>query len=359
VCTEQCPSFFYVLLSASGGLAKALAMSNRRPFSTTYCTHRVDLQLLGDHIVIATDSPIIAQMFQDLFGNPYFAPDAQKPATRFYCNIHCEQPWSLAVDAPRETWLLRAIPDRNFQFEEFRYRAEGLERTSKLLSYNGSCEVPAENALDAKLELFTIYFLRKVLFKLLETKPWLRLVHSGALAHDGSGLLLLAPTKGGKSTLTLASVLRGMRFLSDDATPVDLTTSQIMPLPKVAHLRLGARVLVPEFGSLCSGATANRLGERRYSVYPERVRSDAIGEAVKLTHAVRLRGFSERAQLGAISPAEMAVLCTEFDFFATGSEGLDLIWRWGALLNEVSCADLWVGSPMETASLLLEFLEQK
>ena len=57
-------------------------------------------------------------------------------------------------------------------------------------------------------------------------------LHAGVLEKDGRALMLFGPPGVGKSTLTLALLERGFRFLSDDFCPIKRGTGRVHPFPR-------------------------------------------------------------------------------------------------------------------------------
>jgi hypothetical protein len=78
-------------------------------------------------------------------------------------------------------------------------------------------------------------------------------LHAGVLEKDGQALILSGSPGVGKSTLTMALLERGFRFLSDDFCPIERRTGLVHPFPRSVWLVDGAHK-----GSLPGG----RLGKR-------------------------------------------------------------------------------------------------
>jgi hypothetical protein len=90
-------------------------------------------------------------------------------------------------------------------------------------------------------------------------------LHAGVLEKDGQALILSGPPGVGKSTLTLALLERGFRFLSDDFCPMGRETGSVYPFPRSVWMvdperkrslpegRPGKRCIAPEQlpGSVC------------------------------------------------------------------------------------------------------------
>lgn len=82
------------------------------------------------------------------------------------------------------------------------------------------------------------------------------LLHAGALAHRGRALLLSALPGSGKSTLTAALSLRGLRLLSDEFGVLDLARVHLLPMLRPVALKNASIDLIA-----ARGASA-RLGPR-------------------------------------------------------------------------------------------------
>lgn len=95
--------------------------------------------------------------------------------------------------------------------------------------------------------------------------------HGAAVSHGGRGIILAGPAFAGKSTLVLALMERGCRFLSDDAAPVDRETGLLHPFPRAVGVRKGGETAAGLDGS----------GEGRYEL-PHRwlVDPEAMGASL-------------------------------------------------------------------------------
>jgi len=65
------------------------------------------------------------------------------------------------------------------------------------------------------------------------------ILHAGAVAHADQGVLLVADSFYGKTTLALELVRRGFRFLSDDIAALSRSDHQIYAFPRALELRQG------------------------------------------------------------------------------------------------------------------------
>jgi hypothetical protein len=92
-----------------------------------------------------------------------------------------------------------------------------------------------------------------------------RVVHAGAVALDGAGVLLPAPSHHGKSTLTAALVQREFGFLSDEIGALDVQTMKLHPFGRELLLRthsLPALGLPSDLGRAWNGGNARLVTAR-------------------------------------------------------------------------------------------------
>lgn len=72
-------------------------------------------------------------------------------------------------------------------------------------------------------------------------------VHAAALVSPGDegAVLLAAPSGFGKTSLTLELATRGLRFLSDDYAPLDLTSRRVAPYPRAVGIIVDDQAPLP------------------------------------------------------------------------------------------------------------------
>jgi len=96
-------------------------------------------------------------------------------------------------------------------------------------------------------------------------------LHAGAVAADGRGVLLPGGSNHGKSTLTTALVAEGFGYLTDEAAAVD-TNLRIRPFAKSIALDPGSFSLFEELAPANSAdGLARAIACREWHVDPERV----------------------------------------------------------------------------------------
>jgi hypothetical protein len=106
--------------------------------------------------------------------------------------------------------------------------------------------------------------------------------HAGALAGEaGEGVILVGESHHGKSTLTLALMLSGYHFFSDEVAAVRLADGMLHPFPRALSLRDGTIALL----GLAGQRAASGYAGSPWMVDAEQLRpGSAAGVAVPLRH---------------------------------------------------------------------------
>lgn len=129
------------------------------------------------------------------------------------------------------------------------------------------------------------------------------LIHGAALSHRGQGIVLAGDPGHGKSTLTLALVRRGCRFLSDEFAALGRADRLLHPFPR--NLQLVAGTL--ERTGYAEIAHVARPWLDKLVLDVDALGPDTLGEPAPLHHVVVLRGQESgasdaRAPSFALSP---------------------------------------------------------
>jgi hypothetical protein len=73
--------------------------------------------------------------------------------------------------------------------------------------------------------------------ELQRLRPDLYVVHAAVLAHGSGAVMLVAPSGGGKSTLSWALLHHGFDYLSDELAPIELASLDILPFPRALMVK--------------------------------------------------------------------------------------------------------------------------
>lgn len=107
-----------------------------------------------------------------------------------------------------------------------------------------------------------------------ETRDHL-LVHASAAEHEGRCLLFPAPMDSGKTTLVAGLVRAGLRYVTDEAAALHLSSLTVTPYPKPLHLDTGSWSVLAELRPRVSPALQPYLRGQWY-VPAARVRDGAL-----------------------------------------------------------------------------------
>jgi hypothetical protein len=270
----------------------------------------------------------------------YFQPGTQKPPTVFRCIREERAAGLTAFSGPQGSVYGRVTQPMERVLTIFT-SSDCVAMTGETFSIPTR---PGQTLDEAEGELVSLYFQRFVLVSMLRESPDLRLLHAAALSHNGSGVLILAPSRGGKTTLALAANVAGMTLISDDHSLVNIRSGEILPFPRTIHMRKSAFDMVPEFAAYPPGREVyDGDGALRYDMCPEAVGVCPGDLPVRVTHVIKIEGFGAQPRLRPIAAAVAAVACTVADIVDFGKNSLDLLWAWGGALQGAVCAEITAG----------------
>lgn len=188
------------------------------------------------------------------------------------------------------------------------------------------------------------------------------LLHAGVVAHQGSGIILPAISGSGKSSLTLALLLQGYHYLSDELAVINPHTGELKAFPKPFSLKnlllfpsltynqdkwLGPEPEVSTSSTdkpvwyvhaddLKPQITFQTTAPIRYIFFPS-YRPDAAPHREPLLAGQAMRQLLDH--------------CVNFPMLGQG--GLSLL---GRLVAEAQCFSLTVNGPEATTQLITELL---
>ena len=109
-------------------------------------------------------------------------------------------------------------------------------------------------------------------------------LHAGAVAWDGAGIVLPAPPDSGKTTLTAGLVAAGFSYLTDEAAVIDPATLEVQPYPRPLWMD---RTTLSLFDGL-DERLATGIGDDVH-VVPEEIREDALGGPCRVSFLIAPR----------------------------------------------------------------------
>lgn len=178
--------------------------------------------------------------------------------------------------------------------------------------------------------------------------PEHHLFHGAALTRNGSGLILAGASGQGKSSLSLALVKHGCRFLSDDIACVHPAKNQLEPFARKLNLR---RSGLPVLRRLLPNKQINSGPTDMETVFP-----DSIGGPVPLRCLFLLQGFAEQAVISPV-PQRQALLEALQHSHTSVRQPTRTLFRLAPLFSRMRCYELFAGDLDATADLICRQLE--
>ena len=102
--------------------------------------------------------------------------------------------------------------------------------------------------VDSSLNYISAFLTRTRTFS-----PKILALHGAAVAYGGNAYLFLAPTTGGKTTLTAWLTERGADYITDDCILINRETLEVYPCTTPIHLRTGGVTVLREQNALPEG----------------------------------------------------------------------------------------------------------
>ncbi|OGO04184.1 MAG: hypothetical protein A2Y73_05205 [Chloroflexi bacterium RBG_13_56_8] len=115
------------------------------------------------------------------------------------------------------------------------------------------------------------------------------LIHASVASHDEKGIVLVADSSYGKTTLILELVRRGLKFLSDELAALGRADHLVHPFPRCLRVRPGTLALIGL--PALTTATEEWLGKLLIDV--DEIRPHSLGGAVPISHIIILQDPAE------------------------------------------------------------------
>ncbi|MCI0413444.1 hypothetical protein L0222_11685 [bacterium] len=205
---------------------------------------------------------------------------------------------------------------------------------------------------------FLVDYLLSILFSIQKE---LLFLHAGSIKIGRSGVLLLGPSKRGKTTLSMALASRGHGFLGDDIAPVRAVTREILPFRKAISVRSGPRA--QDVDEILNGVAfdENRMRFQIHELFPQSKTNPVLA-----THAFILRAFAGKPAVEKFDPSlqnpiwkDLSINQIVVPFWGVTTERrLMQFLVFIKLLSKLHCWLLDAGTPDETADLIESMTEE-
>jgi hypothetical protein len=179
------------------------------------------------------------------------------------------------------------------------------------------------------------------------------LFHAGVVSLDGAGVVMVAPSKMGKTTLTLQLVSRGCGFLSDEIACLDPETGLLEPFPRKINLRESTRELLGLEALAEAHPERLEASSGELSVDIEEMVPGSLAGPCPLRYLLFPAGIADEPWLEPL--ARTNVLFRLFDHALIRlRDPAARLFRYASLLGRVECYTLVMGEPDATADLILQ-----
>lgn len=327
-----------------------------KPYDKTKCIHKLVACLGGKVFSVYCDSTLFLDAIQRLFLGPAFAVVSSVPEFSVYCATCCEAPWVMAIETPSLVHLARPDQSASATYKFFEWTPDSCIEIGE--SWLSSAEGTTQD--DQSMIILVNYVRRRLLRALINRSASgnIRIVHAASLEFNNNSVLIIGDSRSGKSTLALAGLLSGMRYLAEENSIVALDQGYLFPFPMPFRMREGALALSSLFRNLPREAITDMTGDIRWLIDPAACNGIVANhDPVSLTHVIHLKGFERQPRIEAINNADLAQACTVADLFADGTDAVDTMWRWTGRLQETHTASLHSGPLDETVDLLKAWMD--
>jgi hypothetical protein len=185
------------------------------------------------------------------------------------------------------------------------------------------------------------------------------LLHAGVVSWEGKGVILCGEANRGKTTLTLALVQEGFKFLSDEAAFIDRVSGKVVPFPRSVGLRQKSLTMFSQLDhSVRRQLTKSLSGDDKWLVDVEEVFPGSLGDACEVGVVVFMEGFSQATELVPLSTAEALFRSSKFAH-TSAVEPFESMLSVADIFERASCFRLSCGSVAETVAVISEMVRQK
>lgn len=183
-------------------------------------------------------------------------------------------------------------------------------------------------------------------------------MHAGVVSISGRAIILCGEANRGKTTLTLALVREGFKFLSDEVAFVDRKLGLVEPFPRALGLREKTLSMFSELGDgVKQQPTKSLSGDDKWLVDIDDIFPRSRGEVATVSAIIILDGFSDSTRLTPLTSAEALFECNRFSHTAEEDPFQSML-SMADVVQGAKCYRLLSGSVSETVSVVVDSLKE-
>ncbi len=183
-------------------------------------------------------------------------------------------------------------------------------------------------------------------------------MHAGVVSTNGRAVVLCGEANRGKTTLTLALVREGCKFLSDEVAFIDRKLGVVHPFPRALGLREKTLSMFSELNSRVKlQPTKSLSGDDKWLVDIDDMFPGCRGDSCKVGSIIFMDGFSDSAKLTPITSAEALLECTKFSHTAEENPFQSML-AVADVVQAAKCYRLQSGSVSETVRIVTDSLKE-
>ncbi len=183
-------------------------------------------------------------------------------------------------------------------------------------------------------------------------------LHAGVVSLNGRAVILCGEANKGKTTLTLALVREGFKFLSDEVAFIDRKTGMVQPFPRALGLRENTLSMFSEVSRMKNReATQSLSGDEKWLIDIDDIFPGRRGDSAAVSRILFLEGFSEETVLTPMSSADALLQCTKFAHTADDSPIQSML-AVADVVQQAKCFHLHSGTIEDTVRAVSESVKE-
>lgn len=182
-------------------------------------------------------------------------------------------------------------------------------------------------------------------------------MHAGVVSVEGRAVVLCGEANRGKTTLTLALVREGFKFLSDEVAFIDRRRGVVQPFPRALGLREKTLSMFSELDSQIKlQPTKSLSGDDKWLVDIDDMFPGCRGASCKVDSIIFMERFSKSTELTPMTSAEAVLQSIRFSHTAEDNPFQSMLAA-ADVVQAAKCYRLQSGSVSETVKVVADSMK--